>query len=175
MKFDELFEDAQKLPDGTYAGVRFSEKTVKAIEDYCKANNIPKAVPPNKLHSTVLYSRKYCPDYTPVGEYEEKLIGTPIGFEVWKSQPTKQYPNPTSCLVLKYDCPALVARHKELMDTHKATYDHPQYSPHVTFSYDIGDLDINELPKFEVPIEIVYEYGEDLNLGWADQHANRGK
>lgn len=171
MKIEQIFED--DTPKGTYAAVRFSQKTIDAIRKYCEANNIPNPVPTKKLHTTLLYSRKYCPNYTPIGDYEKQLVGTPIGFDVWKSQPTDKFPNPTSCLVLKYKCPELVARHKELMDTHGATFDYPEYNPHITLSYNVGDIDISSLPEFDAPIEITSEYGKELDLGWADKHANR--
>jgi hypothetical protein len=72
--------------------------------------------------------------------------------------------------VLKYDCKDLNKRHKELMDEHKATYDFPKYEPHVTLSYDIGDLDIKQLPDIKelLPvINVIHEYGEDLDLSWS--------
>ena len=74
----------------------------------------------------------------------------PGEFDVWETSPTQGAK--TRCLILKIDCPELVARHKELMDEHEATYDYPVYQPHITLSYDIGDLDINDLPDVKKTI-----------------------
>jgi 2'-5' RNA ligase len=56
------------------------------------------------------------------------------------------------------------------MKKHDATYDFPEYKPHITLSYDIGDLDEKNLPdigKYVDEIGIDEEYGEDLDLNWA--------
>ena len=160
---DFIIESQQK---GTYAGVHFSESTKKAIEKYIKDNNIPNGVPKDKLHTTVLYSRKYCPDYVPCGKINPPLKGTPKDFDVWPAQ------DGNNCLVLEFVCPALVARHNELMKEHQATHDFPEYKTHLTLSYNLGDVDIHDLPPFTAPIEIIEEYGEDLDLNWAQRNAS---
>ena len=166
MKLNEI---TKKTPDGTYAGVRFSDKTRDAIAKYIADNNIPNAIKDHKLHTTLLYSRKYLPNYKPRGELEEVLVGKPIKFEKWPSQPDEDG-NVSKCLVLKYDCPDLVNRHEDLMKEHDATFDYDEFKPHVTFSYNVDDLQCKDLPEFDDDIEISEEYGEDLNLNWAKDH-----
>ncbi len=166
MKLVDITEKKQNK--GTYAGVKFSDKTKKSIEGYIKDNDIPNPLSTDKMHSTLLYSRKFCPKYTPLGEMEEALIGNADAFESWESQPDDDG-NKSNCLVLKYNCDALKDRHESLMDEHGATFDYDDFTPHITFSYDAGDLDPKKLPKFEEEIEIVEEYGEDLDLDWAQK------
>lgn len=163
MKMQELME--KKKTKGTYAGVRFSDATKDAVAGFIKEHNIPNGVPADKLHSTLLYSRKFCPDYKATGKLEDTMSGTPSGFAVWDNAEST-----TNCLVLEYDCSDLVDRHKFLMDEHGATHDFDDFKTHITFSYDIGDTDYKKLPKFTSPIEIVEEYGEDLNLDWAKEN-----
>lgn len=162
MKMSELFEEKKQ---GTYAGVKFDTETNKALHKYMSDNDIPTSVRPDKLHSTLLYSRKHLPNYEPQGKIDPPWIGKPKKFDVWPSKDSG-----TDCLVLEYDCPELVKRHKELMKEHDATYDFPDFKPHVTLSYDIGDLDVSALPdiKKAIPeLKIVEEYKEDLDLNWA--------
>lgn len=167
---DVLTEDTKP---GTYAGVHFDQETIDKIIKYIKENDIPNPVPKNKLHTTLLYSRKYLPDFKAEGKLDKPMSGTPDQLVVWETN-GKERNEPTSrCLILKYKCPELVKRHDFLMDTHKATYDFPEYIPHVTLSYDIGDMDIEELPDPKKTIDqivIVEEYQETLNLDWAKQH-----
>ena len=173
MRLEELMED--KTPDGTYAGVRFDDDTKKAINDYISDNNIPNGVANSKLHTTLLYSRKYLPDYKAQGDIEPPFEGTPTKLEVWQSQPDEDG-NKSNCLIMTYDCPDLIQRHKELMDEHKASYDYDEYKPHVTLSYDIGDMDIKELPDISKAIKKVginKEYQEDLNLSWAKDNSTK--
>lgn len=172
MKVTEIIEKKQEK--GTYAAVKLSNKTNKAIVKYIKDNDIPNAIKPEKLHTTLLYSRKHLPDYEPAGEYEEAMHGKPIGFEKWPSQPDDDG-KVAMCLVLKYTCPELVDRHKFLMKEHGATYDYDEYNPHVTFSYDVGGMQCKDLPKFEEDIEIIEEYAEELNLDWAKDNTEKDK
>lgn len=155
---------------GTYAGVRFSTATVNNIQKYIENNKIPNPVGSTKMHTTLLYSRKHCPDYEPAGDLDPPMIGKPTKFAIWPSQPDENG-NPNNCLVLEYKCPDLVKRHKELMKEHDAEYDWDEYKTHVTFSYNVKDLDIKDLPTFEDDLEIANEYGEDLNLDWAKENA----
>jgi len=150
---------------GTYAAVSFWRETQNAIRKYTKANNIPNAVPRKKLHTTLLYSRKYLPDYKPHGLMKMAMTGFPTGFEKWPTQPDKDG-DVSMCLVLRYDCPALIERHEYLMKTHDAEFDFDEFKPHVTLSYDVGDLQCKDLPDFTEPLIIVEEYGEDLTLDW---------
>jgi hypothetical protein len=140
---------------GTYAGVRFDKRTVTAFEKYNKDNNMPN--PNDNWHTTLLYSRKHLPNYRPQEKYPSPYVGTPTGFEIWPSSSGK------NVLVLTYSCPYLYQRHHKLMQQHGATYDFDQYKPHVTFSYDVGDLKVEDLPKFERTLKIVGEYYEPLD------------
>jgi len=170
MKIKELLEEKSKK--GTYSGARFSKKTVDALVAFCKEHKIPKAIDGDHLHTTILFSRKFLPDYKAAGKYDEMIVAKPKQWNVWKTSPSDPNAEKTNCLVLETNCPALVERHKELMDEHGGTYDYDEYKTHLTLSYDIGDFDVKDLPLFDQDIEIEEEYQEDLNLDWA---AGKGK
>lgn len=159
----------EKQEKGTYAGARFDSETNKAIHKYMSDNKIPNAIRPDKLHITILYSRKPCPEYEALGKLETPWIAKPKEFVVWKTNGEDDN-EPSNCLVLKLDCPDIVKRHKDLMKEHDATFDHADFSPHVTLSYSIGDIEIKDLPNISDSIselKVVEEYGEDLDLNWA--------
>jgi len=149
---------------GTYAGVKFSDDTVNALIAYCRDNKIANALGAKDFHSTLLYSRKHLPDYEPQGELTEPYTGTPKEFDVWPSPPNAFKEKETNCLILTYDCKELVNRFDFLMDEHDATFDYDEYTPHVTLSYDAGDLDVSTLPEFTGQIVIASEYEEELDL-----------
>lgn len=154
MKLSEITQNENNLP-GSYAGVRFDKRTVKALEKYINDNEIPN--PNDNWHTTLLYSRKHLPHYQPQEKYKPALTGVPQALEVWPTQSGK------NCLVINYSCPPLYQRHHKLMAQHGATYDFDEYKPHVTLSYDIGDMDIDKLPAFKRKLKIVGEYYEDLD------------
>lgn len=165
MKLKDLYEQPSKK--GSYAGVKFDKDTNRALHKYIKENKIPNSTRPDRFHSTVLYSRKHLPNYKPAGKLDPPMTGNPTGLTVWETQGDNG--PKTNCLIFQYDCPDLVDRHKSLMKEHEATYDYPDFKPHVTLSYDIGDMDVDSLPDVSGvgPVNIVEEYGEDLDLDWA--------
>ena len=163
----KLTEVAQHKKLGSYAGARYSSKSNSDIQQYIQKANIPNGVEPDSLHTTILYSTKHLPEFEPKGKYDPTIKATPIDIDVWPSQPDDNG-HVNNCLVLKLSAPDLVARHESLMDEHNATYSFDEYIPHVTLSYDIGDMDHKTLPKFTKQLEIVEEYGEELNTDWVN-------
>lgn len=156
MKLCEIFKN-----NGTYAGVRFSEDTKNKIKKFIEDNNIINPVDINTLHTTLLYSKKYLPKYKSMGEIYPPWIGKPEKLKIWEN-----YEKTKNILVLIFKCKELSKRHNYLMKEHKATYDFPQYISHITLSYDIGDLNIDNLyniNNYLKQIEIIHEYKETLS------------
>ena len=167
MRLREVMENKQ--PSGTYAAVHFDEQTVDKLQQFIKDNNIPNAIAPSKMHCTLLYSRKHLPDYKAPGTMDPPLDGVPTELEKWPSQPDSEG-KVSMCLVLKFDCPKLVERHKMLMHVHGAEFDFDDYTPHVTLSYDVAGMKVKDLSNIKETVDnikIVQEYGDDLNLDWA--------
>lgn len=170
MKLEEITKDKTE-PDGTYASVHFNEDTINALNEYIKKNNIPNPAPVGKLHSTLLYSRNYLPEYKPQGKLSPEWEGKFKQFSIFSSNPENDRKG--SILVMEYSCSEQSKRFDELMDAHDATYDFDEYKPHITLSYDLGDFDHEKLPKFEKPLKIVEEKGEDLNLNWEGENRRK--
>ena len=161
----KLNEVKKKTPDGSFAGVKFDKETTDAVLAFIKENNIPEGLRASQMHATLLYSKKYLPDYESAGKLEKPLVGKFSGFEIFESSSDIDGKK-TNCLVLRFNCPKLSARHKSLMKEHEATYDYDTYKPHVTLTYNAGQLDPDKLPKFDKDLVITEEYGEDLNDDW---------
>lgn len=177
MKLNKILEakkDVKKAKPGTYAGARFSEGSQKIISTFIKDNKIPNGVPIDALHTTILFSRKNLPDYEPYGDYDEPYIATPKELVVWKTQPDGNG-NTKNCLIMKLECPKLCKRHKYLMDKHDAEFDFDEFTPHVTLSYDIGDMSIDNIKLPQDELEISKEYHEDLDTEWAKNNTGDDK
>ena len=173
MKLEELMEERRKAERGTYAGVRYAPKTVEAIQSFLKEHSIPNPVASEKLHTTLLYSRKYLPHYEAQGSLENPIKAKFDCYDVWKTSPQDESQEPWNCLVMKLHSPELVELHEKYMKEHQATFDYSHYHPHITLSYNIGDLDVSNLPNFSECLHIVEEYKEDLNLNWAVTHGTK--
>ena len=147
---------------GSYAAVKFDPATTDALKAYQYDNNIPNPLSPDEFHSTVMFSKKYIPEFKTMGDIPE-WDGTFTKFGIFPS-------DDENALVLKYECHELSERFDYIIKEYDATWDHPSFIPHITLSYNIGDLDISKLPKYDGPIVIISEYNNDLDLGWAEDH-----
>lgn len=178
---DILLEKATKITDlgkdGTYIGAHFSKETTDKLKALAKELKIDNVVPREKMHVTIVYSRKPFTNFQIKGKMKEAWKGKPEKLEIFPTQ------SGSRALVLRFDCPELTERHWYFRNEHGATYDYDEYKVHATLSYDVGkewqipkDLDIG---KFVDSIEIDEEYYEPLNLDWAkgsdDKKDDKGK
>lgn len=148
---------------GTYAAVKFSEKTIESLVELQEKLGIPNPLASSEFHSTLLYSRKNLPNYIPIGELTPVVTSDTEDFtlDIWPSNGGDK-----NVLVLIYPCEWLSSRWKELMEEHDATWDFPDFTPHVTLSYNVGEWQPDQkVVHFasRKPIVIVEEYSSDLD------------
>jgi hypothetical protein len=146
---------------GTYAAYKFSASSKRSIAEYMTDTKVPNPIDPDKLHVTLLYSRKPMVGFMARGDLSDPIQVFVTGFDVWDTQ------DGAKALVARLDAPQVVARHKELMDTFNGTYDFPEYKPHTTLSYNVStEFDQTSLPAFRWPLYLATEYGSNLDTGW---------
>lgn len=159
MKFSTFLES--KYGKGTYARMDFAPISVLAIDTFIRDNGVPNPVPHDKLHVTLLYSRKPMPGYTSQGSLEFPQKVRVSGYDIWDTRDGKK------ALVATLHSPQLVERHKRLMAEFGGSYDFPNYKPHFTMSYDVGpEFSALMLPPFPVSLYLWYEHAEELNTEW---------
>lgn len=161
MRINEILRLNEAPEDGTFAGVKFSDVSVQTLKRFADANKIPNQVPAEDYHSTLLFSHVPLPDYEPRGAYKAALTAMPKYATIFGEGDEK-------ALVIVLNSPALVKRHKYLMSEHpEATWDHAEFIPHVTLSYDAGDFDPNRLNVTNIGmLEFVEEYVSDIEPDW---------
>lgn len=169
MKLQDLhvINEAEERENGTYTAVNFSKESRKALSKSLKNMGIPNRHPSDKFHCTVMYS------LNPLHEWEQ------ANQEPTKFDPPKKFrvtefeifttQSDTNALVLRGECDYLNERHEMIKREHDAEYSHDEYKPHVTVSYDCGDIDVDELDMSEVPeyLDIIEEYTEPVNTNYA--------
>lgn len=131
-------------PKGTYISATLSKKSQDDLDKWVTEHNIPNPSEPSEYHSTLIYSRKGIPD---AKNYD---IPLPMKSKIkgWKIFPTQAGGN---CLVAIMDSPEMTKHHKTIRKEYGATHDYPEYHPHVTISYDYGDLPVpKEVPDLEL-------------------------
>lgn len=139
---------------GVYVAAKASKTTSNFIDNFIQAYNIPfsqKIIDYGK-HVTLCYSRapmnpffinKRC-DY----------LALPAGWHVFENNGNRD-------LVLKLNSNKLVERWNYFRSC-GASWDYPEFTPHITFSYDIGDFDETRLPDYTGVIFLDEEYAEEL-------------
>lgn len=146
MKLSQFFEK-----QGTYVGIRLDDESKKVLVELQNVLRLENPLDPDKFHVTVLFSRKHID----VPVVDTTFSASVIRVECWKTGDGK------SAVVAKLDCKGLVSRHEDLISI-GGTHDYPDYSPHVTLSYDD-----KVSPMFvSGELKLVDEYIEPLDLEW---------
>lgn len=156
---------SQFLPSkGTYVGLRVLQPANERLYQHCLDNGIEvkKSMFDRRLHVTVLYSRKYCPNIVVPDPNVTHYNARFLSYDVFTTQ------NGKYALVMKLSAPGVTARHRKLMAEHGATYDYPEYLPHITLSYDYDMPRAVGITPFPHNIILSEEYVEDLNLDWSE-------
>ncbi|BAQ22811.1 RNA ligase [Edwardsiella phage PEi20] len=145
----------QDFSTGLYVAAKFSELTLDALEELQRNLRVPNPVPREKFHSTICYSRVNIPYVTASGSFEVANSGH---LEIWKH-------GESPVLVLVLDSEYLRCRHQYARAI-GATHDFPDYTPHITLSYNVGPVTFKG--EVKIPVVLDREYKEPLKLDWAD-------
>lgn len=140
-----------KQLNDTYVACRFTDETVDGLVELQRLIDVPNPVPAHELHTTIVSSREYVPFPLERGNV---LLATEAWLETWETQSG-------NALVLRFDSDYLQDRFDVAMCL-GATYDFPDYKPHITLSYDVGSCIFT---KEKIQIEIIrdLEYQESLD------------
>ena len=159
MNGKEVILKEEKEQKGLYVAVKYNQSAGDDLLDFIKKYNIPSTMKSEDFHTTLINSRK-CAD---IQDLDDDMGDSEIG-----AKPTELHVFETfdkkRALVIKLDCPYLLERHKYLMQKYNLTYDYNEYIPHITLSYDIGEMEIPKDVKFLEFFRIQAEYQEELNL-----------
>ena len=153
---------------GKYVGVHFTPETIEAVKKIIDKEGIPNPIDPNDIHSTIAHSKTDIPDYKADGTLEEPEEARINDFRIFKTKEGGR------CLVATVDSDYLKNRHQKSL-AHGVTYDFPEYIPHVTVSYNVGDDWPEEnLEKLTnkyggTKLKISDEYAQDLDPDWVEK------
>ncbi|QPI17879.1 hypothetical protein POP12_087 [Pectobacterium phage POP12] len=143
--------------NGLYMKVKYSENSLELVKKLQEKLQLKNPVSLNKIHTTVVYSRKHVDIFPSLDVYEKASI---VGLDVWDTKYGKT-------VVAFLDSPYLHERFNDAMEA-GATYDYPDYKPHITLSYDAGNDVFFDFKKYTVqfPIDlfIVSEHTEELDF-----------
>lgn len=124
---------------------------------WAHSQGFEKTLSPDDFHCTIVYS-KAALDTTKFEPKKTKLQVSATGRDIDKF-------GDAIVLLLKSD--KLQARWKEFMDG-GASWDHASYQPHVTITYDGGDIDCTKIEPYTGDLIFGPEEFEELDEDWAD-------
>lgn len=158
------------IDSSRYVGVHFTPETKAKIRAIIDDEDIPNGITDvDKYHSTVAYSKgSGFPDYNVSGTLAEPEEGVIDSFDVFPSK------DGNNCLVAKLSCPFLHQKHQETLQA-GANYDYEEYKPHITLSYDVGEVSQERLKELSdkyagTRVFINDEYDSPLEDDWASKN-----
>lgn len=139
---------------GTYIFVVIDDNSQQNIQNYINNNNIPNPVADGTLHCTLIKSQQTTIKHIPIHIYSTQLVGIPTELSVWETT------TGSNCLVMVFNCCELVDRHQSIVCNHNITHYQSDYISHITLSYDVGNLNVQDLPSITSTIPKILLIGE---------------
>ncbi|RYF11003.1 MAG: hypothetical protein EOO77_20345 [Oxalobacteraceae bacterium] len=151
MRYSELTESPST---GVYVCAKYDKDTRERLADLVREHKIDNPIPSTEYHTTIVYSKS--PVYWKA-EHDVGKTARATRWEVWPSHKSGK-----QVLVLHLESNYLTTRF-DLAMSRGASYDFPDYKPHISFSYDIPeDFDASKLPVPDFDLIIDKEIAEPL-------------
>ena len=129
---------------------------------WAKSQGFKRIMPPSDLHVTLVYSK------TPVDWSTIPDSTGPVripGGAFARDRKIEQFDG--GAVVLRFESKELSDRWAELRAL-GAESSYPTYKPHVTITYEPGDIDLTKVQPYLGDLEFSYEIFEEVNDGWSD-------
>lgn len=168
-KLDAAIKKGMKQPLYVYRKVENGAE----IERWAKANGFETTLPPADMHVTICFSKEPV-DWLKMGEpYNwspddgERRKGTLI-IPAGGPRVIERFGPERNVAVLGFASSTLSYRHRDFRDK-GASWDFPDYVPHITLSFAPGSLDLDALKPYTGEIILGPEIFEPLNEKWSEK------
>ena len=135
-----------------------------SVRAWARAAGFTTALPAADMHVTIAFSR------APVDWSRLEPDRTPLTIELPGDGP-QRVKRLGKAVVLRFAAPALAARWRAFRQA-GASWDHPEYQPHVTLTYappDPAPTPIERIEPYHGPLRFGPERFKEVNLDWADK------
>lgn len=139
-----------------------SRRVLNADEliSWAKEQGFKTTLPADDLHVTVAFSRTPL-DWMKVGGSWEETIEVPAGGP-------RLMEKFGEARVLLFSAGSLQYRHEQIREC-GASWDHPEYQPHITISYDADAPDLADVAPYTGKIVLGPEIFKEVDDGWAER------
>lgn len=142
--------------------VRRDVLNAREIIAWAKSQGFKSTLAESDMHVTVAFSRSEV-DWMKVGQtWSPGEDGT---LTVAPGGPRQVEQFGGGAVVLAFQSSDLQWRHEQIRDA-GASWDFPEYSPHITITYDPGDVDLESVTPYRGKIELGPEIFEEINEDW---------
>lgn len=148
---------AEPRPLYVYRRVR----NTKPILDWARAQGFKSAVPSKELHVTIAYSRSAV-DWFELGQAWSDQDG---GLTVPPGGPRQVEQLGKGAVVLRFASDSLEWRNQDIRER-GASWDNPEYRPHITFTYDGAGVDLAAVEPYQGELLFGPEIFEPIDAGW---------
>lgn len=135
-----------------------------AVRAWAASQGIAFALPANDMHVTVAFSKEPV-DWSALEPQRDAIVVQGDARQV-RQFPARTTPN--GALVLRFESPELAARWRELRDA-GASWDFPEYQPHVTITYSVPEADVSAIEPYRGPLIFGSEEFTEVDEGWAGE------
>ena len=141
--------------EGLYVRRNLTPESAAAFSEWASSQGFTSLVPDHELHVTIVYSKTPLwlrPDGGNITASASGRTVSPLGDK--------------GAVVLHFESPELTSRWEEARRI-GASWDHEGYQPHVTITFNAGDVDITKIEPFTGDLVFGPEIHEPLNENWA--------
>ncbi|MDP5631304.1 DUF1073 domain-containing protein [Pseudomonas aeruginosa] len=158
---------AQALNDAAPRTLYVSRRVLNsgAIIDWAKDQGFESTLPAEDLHVTIAYSRTPV-DWMKVTQAWTVKPNGNLTCSAGGPRLVEQFDK--GAVVLLFNSSDLTWRHVEIRDA-GASWDWPDYQPHITFTYQPGSVDLDQVEPYRGVIELGPEVFEEIDGGRADR------
>ncbi len=155
-----------KLQDAAARTLYVSRKVLNtgAIIDWAKAQGFETTLPAEDLHVTVAYSKTPV-DWMAVAQAWTNKPNGNLTSSAGGPRMVEQFGE--GAIVLLFNNTELTWRHQGILDA-GASWDWPDYQPHITFTYQPGSVDLDQVEPYRGVIELGPEIFEEIPPSWSD-------
>lgn len=139
--------------------VRRDLKNADELVRWAKGQGFKTTLSADDMHVTVCYSKE------PVDWFRAWQDGPEI--KVPKGGPRQIAKFGEGAIVLLFASDQLQWRHQHFMDI-GASFDFNEYQPHVTITYEPGDVDLEKVEPYQGELQFGPEVFEEIDEGWKD-------
>lgn len=169
--------DIEKVAEPRTLYVRRDVLNAKELIAWAKGQGFKTTVTPEQMHVTIAYSRRPV-DWMRIGSEISYAPTASTGKpgELWVPAGGPRLVEPlgdSGAVVLMFSNDSLSYRNQYIQDK-GASWDYEGYQPHITITYDRGQLDLSKVKPFAGEIRLGPEIFEEVNEGYKDTLVEKG-